>query len=67
MARLHEYQGKQLLQQAGMAVPKGQVVRHPREVGAVIPQIGLPVVIKAQAWTTSRAAQGGDCHCGQSS
>ncbi|MBI3871782.1 MAG: acetate--CoA ligase family protein, partial [candidate division Zixibacteria bacterium] len=58
MARLHEYQGKELLQQAGMAVPKGQVVRHPAEVGAAIPAIGLPVVIKAQAWTTSRAAQG---------
>ncbi len=58
MARLHEYQGKELLKKAGFAIPKGAVVRSASEVDAAIAQSGLPAVIKAQAWTTSRAAQG---------
>jgi len=58
MARLHEYQGKELLKQAGTATPKGQVVRACGEVAAALAQVGLPAVIKAQAWTTARAAQG---------
>lgn len=58
MARLHEYQGKQLLRQAGLPTPKGQVVHSVDELDAVLKDIGLPVVVKAQAWTTSRAAQG---------
>ena len=58
MARIHEYQGKSLLNQAGLAVPKGQMVRSAEEVPVAIQVSGLPAVIKAQAWTTSRAAQG---------
>lgn len=58
MARLHEYQGKELLKKAGFAIPKGAVVRALSEVEAAVSQSGLPAVIKAQAWTTSRAAQG---------
>jgi succinyl-CoA synthetase beta subunit len=58
MARIHEYQGKKLLRQAGFAVPKGAAVRSVAEVDGVLAQSGLPAVIKAQAWTTSRAAQG---------
>lgn len=58
MARLHEYQGKQLLREAGLETPKGQVVHSPDEVDDVVRETGLPVVVKAQAWTTSRAKQG---------
>ncbi|HWO57123.1 MAG TPA: ATP-grasp domain-containing protein [bacterium] len=58
MARLHEYQGKALFQKAGFAIPKGTVVRDPSEIDSALAQSGLPAVIKAQAWTTSRAAQG---------
>jgi len=58
LARLHEYQGKQLLREAGFAVPKGQVVHAVGEVDAALTVSGLPAVVKAQAWTTSRAAQG---------
>ena len=58
MARLHEYQGKRLLAEAGFAIPKGQVVTSPDGVPAALKDSGLPVVIKAQAWTTSRASQG---------
>jgi succinyl-CoA synthetase beta subunit len=58
MARLHEYQGKELLKKAGFAIPKGAVVRTLADVDGAVSQSGLPAVIKAQAWTTSRAAQG---------
>jgi succinyl-CoA synthetase beta subunit len=58
MAKIHEYQGKHLLSEAGFPVPKGKVVQSPEEVPAAIQVSGLPAVIKAQAWTTSRAAQG---------
>ncbi|MBD3298446.1 MAG: succinyl-CoA synthetase subunit beta [candidate division Zixibacteria bacterium] len=58
MARLHEYQGKQLLREAGLDTPKGRVVHSPDEVDEVVRETGLPVVVKAQAWTTSRAKQG---------
>lgn len=58
MARLHEYQGKDLLKRAGFAIPKGAVVRSVGEVETATALSGFPAVIKAQAWTTSRAAQG---------
>lgn len=58
MARIHEYQGKRLLSEAGLPVPKGQVVHALADVPAAVQASGLPAVIKAQAWTTSRAAQG---------
>ena len=58
MARLHEYQGKKLLREVGFTVPKGHVVTSPSDVAGAVAEVGLPVVIKAQAWTTSRADQG---------
>ncbi|MEW5873603.1 MAG: ATP-grasp domain-containing protein [Candidatus Zixiibacteriota bacterium] len=58
MARLHEYQGKKLLRDAGFSVPKGAVIRAGDDMRAAVTASGLPAVIKAQAWTTSRAAQG---------
>ncbi len=58
MARLHEYQGKELLKKSGFIIPNGGVARSLSDVDSVISQSGLPAVIKAQAWTTSRAAQG---------
>ena len=59
MARLHEYQGKAVLAQAGLAIPRGQVARSPDEAAAAAKAIGGPCVIKIQAWTTGRAAIGG--------
>ncbi|MEP7291674.1 MAG: ATP-grasp domain-containing protein [Chloroflexota bacterium] len=65
MARLHEYQGKAILRQFGIRTPKGGVASTPDEAHALAAEIGAPVVapgtmplvIKAQAWTTSRAGQ----------
>jgi succinyl-CoA synthetase beta subunit len=59
MARLHEYQGKKLLQQFKIAVPQGGVATTPEEARAIAEQVGKPVMVKAQAWVTGRAAMGG--------
>ncbi len=59
MARLHEYQGKALLKENGVAVPEGGPVRSPREARDLAARLGGRVVLKAQAWVTSRAAAGG--------
>ena len=47
MAKLHEYQGRELLAQAGVAVPRGDVAATPDEARQVAEAIGGPVVVKA--------------------
>ncbi|MFH0983860.1 MAG: ATP-grasp domain-containing protein [Planctomycetota bacterium] len=59
MARLHEYQGKQLLQKAGISVPVGGPATTPEEARRIAAAVKGPVVLKIQAWTTSRAKLGG--------
>ncbi len=59
MARLFEYQGKELLQQVKIPVPTGKVVSSPEEAREAAASVGKPVVLKAQVWTTKRAAMGG--------
>lgn len=59
MAKLHEYQGRPLLEQAGIAIPRGDVAATPDEVRQVAETLGGPVVVKAQAWVTGRSALGG--------
>jgi len=59
MARLHEYQGKQLLKQFGIPVPKGGVARSPQEARQIAEELGGEVMVKAQAWVTGRAGLGG--------
>lgn len=58
MARLAEFQGKQVLAAAGVAVPRGEVARTPAEAAAAARRLGASVVVKAQAWTTGRAGKG---------
>ncbi|MCB9450686.1 MAG: acetate--CoA ligase family protein [Anaerolineaceae bacterium] len=57
MAKLHEYQSKALLQQAGIPTPPSRLVTSAAAARDAAQELGA-VVIKAQAWTTSRAAQG---------
>ena len=57
MAKLHEYQSKALLSQAGIKLPKSFLVTASEPVREIVEELGA-VVIKAQAWTTSRAKQG---------
>ncbi|OQY30415.1 MAG: hypothetical protein B6244_00745 [Candidatus Cloacimonetes bacterium 4572_55] len=58
MARIHEYKGKELLKKFKIPVPKGRTARTADEVRAIAEELACPVVIKGQAWTTSRKAQG---------
>jgi len=59
MARIHEHQGKALLQEHGVDVPRGRVARTPEEAREIAAEIGGPVVVKVQAWVTGRRALGG--------
>ena len=57
MARLHEYQGKTILRNAGIATPKGGTATTPDAARQLAADIGGAAVVKAQAWVTSRAAK----------
>lgn len=59
MARLHEYQGKEILRRAGIATPTGRTVRSGAEALEAAREVGCPCIVKIQAWTTGRAAIGG--------
>ncbi|MBN2580677.1 MAG: acetate--CoA ligase family protein [Pirellulales bacterium] len=59
MARLYEYQGKQILREAGLDVPEGGVAATPEEAFAIAGRLDKPVAVKAQVWTTGRFKAGG--------
>jgi succinyl-CoA synthetase beta subunit len=59
MARLYEYQGKQILKEIGVPVPEGDVVSTPQEAREIAERIGKPVAVKAQIWATGRFKAGG--------
>lgn len=52
--KLYEFEGKQLLREAGIAVPEGYVVEDTRQIKEVI----FPVVIKAQTLSGKRGKAG---------
>ncbi len=58
MARLHEYQSKELLQSGGINIPQGRIARSVDEVGEIAAEINGDVVLKAQVWTTGRYSKG---------
>ncbi len=59
MARIYEYQGKEILRKEGIPVPKGRCVTNAEEAKKVAQEIGKPVAIKAQVWATGRFKAGG--------
>src|SRR5208282_251508 len=59
MARLYEYQGKQILKEAKVPIPKGEVASNPQEARRIAEAIGKPVAIKAQIWAGGRGKAGG--------
>jgi succinyl-CoA synthetase beta subunit len=59
MARIYEYQGKQVLEKVGIPVPKGGVASTSEEVKNIASDIGKPVAIKSQIWATARFKAGG--------
>jgi succinyl-CoA synthetase beta subunit len=59
MARLYEYQGKQLLKAAKVPIPQGEVAMTPQEAVKIAEKIGKPVAIKSQIWAGGRGKAGG--------
>ncbi len=59
MARLFEYQGKQLLKASKMPVPQGEVATTPEQARKIAEKIGRPVAVKAQVWVGGRGKAGG--------
>ena len=47
--KIHEYQAKQILRDAGVPVPRGIVAHNPQEAAAAFTELGGPLaVVKAQ-------------------
>jgi succinyl-CoA synthetase beta subunit len=59
MARIYEYQGKEILRKEEIPVPKGRCVTSAEEARKVAQEIGKPVAIKVQVWATGRFKAGG--------
>jgi len=59
MPKLDEYQGKKLLREYGVSVPKGDVASTSTEAGKIAEGLGRSVVIKAQVGATGRFKAGG--------
>jgi succinyl-CoA synthetase beta subunit len=59
MARLFEYQGKELLKKAKVPIPPGEVAKTPQEARKIAEKIGKPVAIKSQIWAGGRGKAGG--------
>ncbi len=59
MARLYEYQSKELLKNNGIKIPQGKVASSPEEVYLIAKEIGKPIALKIQVWITGRADLGG--------
>ena len=57
--RLHEYQAKEVLASAGVAVPRGKVARTPAEAADAAEALGGRVVVKAQVHAGGRGKAGG--------
>ncbi len=57
--KIHEYQGKAVLAQYGVPVPKGKVAYAVEEAAEVAKGLGFPVVVKAQIHAGGRGKGGG--------
>ncbi len=57
--KIHEYQGKAVLAQYGVPVPKGKVAYSEAEAVTVGKELGFPVVVKAQIHAGGRGKGGG--------
>ena len=57
--KLHEYQAKQLLARAGIAIPEGRIATTPEEAEAAARALGGTVVVKAQVHAGGRGKAGG--------
>ncbi len=58
MARLYEYQGKDIFKKSGITIPEGEAVTTPEDAKKEAERIGKPVVVKAQVWVGGRGKSG---------
>ncbi|MGI5970791.1 MAG: ATP-grasp domain-containing protein [Oscillospiraceae bacterium] len=58
MAKLLEYQGKEWLRKAGIAVPDGRVASSPEEARRIAQEFGRPVAVKGQVQAGGRGKAG---------
>jgi succinyl-CoA synthetase beta subunit len=58
MARLYEYQGKDIFKKSGITIPEGEAVKTPEDAKNAAERIGKPVVVKAQVWAGGRGKSG---------
>lgn len=56
--KLFEYQAKELFAEAGIPVPKGQLVENEADCPTAIDKVGLPCVLKAQVLQGGRGKAG---------
>ena len=59
MAKLLEYKGKHLLEEAGIKTPKGEIATNAQEAKSIAAKIGRPVAVKAQVLAPGRFEAGG--------
>jgi succinyl-CoA synthetase beta subunit len=57
--KIHEYQGKAILREYGVAVPNGDVADTPAQARAIAAKLGGRVVVKAQVHAGGRGKAGG--------
>ena len=57
--KLFEYEAKAILQQQGLAVPKGKIASSAEEAFAIAQELGKPVFLKAQVTVSGRGKAGG--------
>jgi succinyl-CoA synthetase beta subunit len=57
--KIHEYQAKALMAEAGIPIPKGRVASTSAEAGKIAADLGGKVVIKAQVYAGGRGKAGG--------
>ena len=57
--KIHEYQGKAILREYGVAVPHGEVADTPDQARAIAARLGGKVVVKAQVHAGGRGKGGG--------
>ena len=63
MAKLFEYQSKEILKKYGVKIPDGGIAKTADEAVRIADEIGYPVVIKVQIWETGRKGKGGIAFC----
>src|SRR2546421_395524 len=57
--KIHEYQARQILADAGIPVPPGETVRQPEEAAVAFKKFAVPVcVVKAQVYAGGRGKAG---------